>query len=560
MAGRAAVPDWIEIRPGTAPLLLFAPHAGRRTTPRRPGRDKVNDLHTGDVTRALGAASAATCIINRERDRNDGDLNRVEQVQLNAPWLLDLLADTLDAMIARTGGAVLLAIHGWNVVQPVCDVGVGLVDDPSGVCRPAARGKATVSDAFLASHLRRLQRLAARARTVVTIGVRYPAAHPSNMMQLFTPARTDDADPRIARLARMAAHVEAAQLELGIPLRWPGRRRAAFLDTLVQVFGAGGVAAAHAVDGQDCDGDDGTARTRRAFVCGGRSTTRVGLQLADDRVAVLTSIDVAPSGPVAGRLLVTDAANRLALFTGELTERRTAALHVPALRLVPRAGHGFDVRFAGPLLSFPMLTPFRDLERGLAAGTLLDARVELRFTPTRPDAELRNGAARFGLVEGSVRLGDVRARISARAHATEGYAGGDRPPSAHLVLPASPLGDLDLRSTVPAGAPAAFDTPAAGAPLDDIRFAVHGTAERDGAAVAVRGVADLRLASRPAAVLRLESDGGATATVEGAVERVIPVRRPGHAGTVVETFYALLRPPGACPGWIEITVEHPAER
>src|SRR5262249_7588246 len=181
------------------------------------------------------------------------------------------------------------------------------------------------------------QRLAAEDGTTVTIGARYPAAHPSNVMQLLTPTRADDADPLVRRLAAMAETVEAAQLELGIPLRWPGRRRDALLHRLIEVFAPPeAVRPAHAL----------VAR-HAPLACGGRPISRVGLQTATDSLALLTSIDVTASGAAAGRLLISDGPDRLSLFTGELSERPSSALHVPPLRIAARGRHAFDVRFAG---------------------------------------------------------------------------------------------------------------------------------------------------------------------------------------------------------------------
>src|SRR4029077_11124465 len=143
------VPDWIGGQHGTCPLGLFPPHGGTRVAPRRPGRDNVNDLHTADLTRELGVACDATWIVNPVRDRNELDLNRTEQLQRHARWLLELLATTLEDAIAGHGHAVLLAVHGWNVGQPVCDLGVGLIAERAGSCRRALRGAPTVSPAFL---------------------------------------------------------------------------------------------------------------------------------------------------------------------------------------------------------------------------------------------------------------------------------------------------------------------------------------------------------------------------------------------------------------------------
>ena len=541
-----AQPDWIDVRHGGAPLLLFAPHGGRRTRSRRPGLDKVNDLHTAELTRELGLACQAGWIINAVRDRNEVDLNRVRQVRERAPWLLELLATTLEDLVATHGHATLVAIHGWNVVQPVCDLGVGLVEE-RGTCRPAGEGTATVTPSFVRSRLRPLQVLARAHGVVVTIGARYPAAHPSNLMQLFTPARADDPDPLLRRLARLADQVDAVQLELGIPLRWAGPRRTAFMRALVEVLTpAAGTSpspprSAHA--------------PTRGLACGGRPTTRVALQAASGPLAVLTSVDVAASGAVAGRPLITDAVDRLVLFTGELAKRGAGPLHVPALRFEARAPHAFDVRFAGPLLAFPMLTPFADLEHGLAAGELVEARLYLRFVPARPFAEVADGATRFGTVTGVVRLGRARYRVQAHGCANEGL-GRSRPhPSVRLTLPATKaLGDLELHSRAADAPPASSTT---GVDTTRLRFSVTGTASRT-PTTAVHGVLDVY--GDPPATVRahLETKDGDAHAIDVALERLVPVHRPGAPGTVVETIYALCLQREAPAGWLELTTEYPA--
>jgi hypothetical protein len=554
------VPAWIEVRRGVAPLVFFAPHAGRRTLPRRPGRDKVNDLHTGGLTRELGAACDATWIINTARDRNEVDLNRTPQVRERASWLLELLAATLEEMVAERGRATLFAVHGWNVVQAVCDLGIGLVEE-HGVCRPAARGDVTVSRAFLRSYLRRLQRLASTRDVLVTIGVRYPAAHPSNLMQLFTPGRVDDADPLLRRLARLADRVDAVQLEVGIPVRWRGPRRTAFVRTFAEVFAAAPPESAPHREGDR--GREGTpssdpprAGAGATLACGGRPTTRLALQVASADLAVLTSVDVAAAGAIAGRLLITDAAERLALFTGELAERHTHTLHVPALRVDVRDQHAFDVRFTGPLLAFPMLTPFLDLERGLAAGNLRDARVHLRFAPANPLADLPAGAARFGTVAGVVRLGGTRHRVRARAWASAGLAPPQRHPSARLVLPGTALGDLELCSTAAGDSPSEESRKSALTAV--FHFALTGTAWSDTRSTPVRGVADVHLGESASVRVRVQAPGGESHLLAGRLDRLIPVRRPGSSGSVVETVYALCRLAAAPTGWLELTVEHAA--
>jgi hypothetical protein len=542
LAQATAPPDWIEVHQGDSALVLFAPHGGSRNAPRRPGRDNVNDLHTAELTRELGAACDATWIVNPVRDRNELDLNRTEQLQRDARWLLELLATTLDAAARRHGHAVLLAIHGWNVGQPVCDLGVGLIEEQGGRCRRATRGAPTVSDAFLDGPLRALQRLAAGDGTTVTIGARYPAAHPSNVMQLLTPTRADDPDPLVRRLAGMAATVEAAQLELGIPLRWAGRRREAFLRRLIEVFAP----------------SSGSRRTAAPaarpapLACGGRPITRIGLQVAAGPLALLTSIDVTAAGAAAGRLLVSDGPDRLSLFTGELSERPSPALHVPPLRILAHGRHAFDVRFAGAMLAFPMLTPFSDLERGLAAGSVTDARVALRFTPDAVD-EIPSGAARFGTVAGTVRLGPTRHRVHGRAHAAEGLPWPAPFPAAHLVLPDTALGHLDLWSHTPSGG----DVGGTATRETVTRLPVAGTAWNGAGPIAIRGAVEIDHLPPTALRLRLETADGATHALASPLERRIPVRRPGREGSVVETFFAICRQTGGAPGWLDLTVEHP---
>ena len=68
--------------PGSIPLVLVAPHGGRRDPVRHPwsrGRVKVNDLHTPDLARDLATRTGAAALINASLDRNDVDLNRVSE-------------------------------------------------------------------------------------------------------------------------------------------------------------------------------------------------------------------------------------------------------------------------------------------------------------------------------------------------------------------------------------------------------------------------------------------------------------------------------------------------
>jgi hypothetical protein len=232
------VPSWISVERGSAPILLLAPHGGRRHDLRIPGKHKVNDLRTAEVTRELASALGASAIINQQVDRNQLDLNRVSQVRRDAPWLIDLLTALLTEMVSVAGRATVLVVHGWNVSQVACDVGVGMREQ-DGEVAPLRPGTATVSSVFVATHLRPFQAAAARGGIMVTIGSRYPAAHPNNLLQIFAAAGDVDAAD-LAPLSALCrrAPIDAAQLELAIPLRWPGARRERFVALVGEVFGA----------------------------------------------------------------------------------------------------------------------------------------------------------------------------------------------------------------------------------------------------------------------------------------------------------------------------------
>lgn len=531
-------PSWISVARGRAPILLLAPHGGRRDDVRPPGKHKVNDLLTADLTRELAAACGASMIINESLDRNLLDLNRLSQVRRDAPWMIPLLANMLGAMVSEVGHATVLVVHGWNVTQAACDLGVGLREHAAGLV-PVRADTATVSEPFVATHLRPLQEAAAAAGITVTIGTRYPAAHPNNLLQMFRGvADRDAADPcPIAALCRNAT-IEAVQLELAIPLRWPGPRRDRFLALLADVFAKG------------TPRDSPVVRRRSNGVVlrssGGRVTRRRGLQFVADEMLVMTSIDVGEAGGIAGRLVISRDPDRLALFTGELGDP-TVAWTIPPLTFEPLAGGGARVAYEGPLVGFPTLTPFLDLERGLAGGTLIEARVDLTFA-----------ADQSGYVSGSEEcFGDVRGKIclDGRAHAiaTRGVASNSgvlapRPlPDCRITLPISPLGAL-LLDVDPA-------QPLVHRDRRRLVGALVGTAWAGAKSAAVRASCDLQMtASAGSIALEVISGDGRSERLIGVLDRLIPIRRPGREGTVIETTFALVRIGGSRLGWVEVTL------
>src|SRR5581483_2614849 len=96
-----------------------------------------------------------------------------------APAFLAELATLLAPANARHGRAALLAIHGWNVVQPVADVGTGARVG-------ASDAHAAICAGFAATAVPALGAALAAAGIGMSVGARYPARARENLLQLFT--------------------------------------------------------------------------------------------------------------------------------------------------------------------------------------------------------------------------------------------------------------------------------------------------------------------------------------------------------------------------------------
>ena len=399
------LPDWLVYRSGRAPLLLVAPHGGRRAKASALDLDdprKVNDLHTAEITLELSRRLDAPAIVNRAEDRNRLDLNRVTDVRERAPWLLDLLLEAARHQIAASGEAVVLFLHGWNAIQPYCDVGIG-ARLAGGTLVPVRQGVPTIPPRFLP----RLARFAAACRRdgiEVTVGDRYPAAGRDNMMQIFTERFVADHDPRIAELAALGAagQIAAVQLELAVPLRWPGELRARFLQAVEELADRGDV------DASLPDPWTMPERGRARF-----DPHAVAVEFHDGRAGIgcFAATEQLASGRRQGRFLVCVGANRLGLFTGEHSapqEDSLQALRCCGLEWARGASGEIHLRFDGPCLAFPRTDPFLDLETGLAEADLSHLGARLVWLP-------RTAGARLGHVEGEIRYGDSTSQISAPA-------------------------------------------------------------------------------------------------------------------------------------------------
>ena len=408
-------PAWCRWRPGRGAVLVIAPHGGRRdpVPPRPPPRGdaartrRVNDLHTADLAEQLADALGAGLIVNPTLDRNRLDLNRISQVTTRATWFLVLIEALVDEILSRHPRAELLFVHGWNVIQPRCDIGIGQTL-PDAFGAHACAEPLTVSPAYATERLGSLQSHCAAAGIATSFGERYPGRHPNNLLQLFRQPRPGPQTP--PRLAEWTAtgRIEAVQLELGVPVRWPGRYRNEFLTAAAASFDGAGPAATRS------DSARRSTRDRSPVTGHARPARSASLQLYDPAadIALTARLD-AMDAPSAGRLLVFVGARRLALFIGEDVSERRPFSEGPHFTPAPA---GFRLRFEGPALAGEDGGLYRDLEQAFAASQLCAVAVDLSFRRTLCDD--------YGVAEGWVALDGRRHDISTHAFARHGVLSG----------------------------------------------------------------------------------------------------------------------------------------
>lgn len=421
-------PAWCRWRRGRGAVLVIAPHGGRRDPapppqrwPRSPGARtrKVNDLHTADLAEELADALGASLIVNPALDRNRLDLNRISQVAARAPWFLTLIEALVDAILAHHPRAELLFVHGWNVIQPKCDIGIGhaLADAAAAHERADAL---TVSPIYAAERLGSLQSWCAAAGIATTFGERYAARHPNNLLQLFRQTEAcPQATPRLAEWVA-AQRLEAVQLELGVPVRWPGPYRGGFLDAARAAF----IEAATppftpspcptpSARGTPARSDGHSPRGR-----GDAPSSNASLQLYDPRAEVALTARVDGAGTHhASRLLIFLGGERLALFIGEDVRQDRPLNEGPHFTPMP---HGFRLRFDGTALASNNGSLYLDLEQAFAASQLCAVAVDLRFR-----SQL---SGEYGAAAGWIEVDGQRRSVESHAFARHGVLSG--PPGA----------------------------------------------------------------------------------------------------------------------------------
>jgi len=231
-------PPWLEVIEGESPILLIAPHGGRAGIATRSTlHPKVNDLETADITRDLASRLGATALINAGMDRNEIDCNRLAQIAERAPWMLDLITGHASRIIDLHGRAIVLLIHGWNVIEPRIDFGLGLRHNSGGL-QPPVGAHVSASDEFIRGPVAALFARLDAAGITPTFGLRYPGGASQNLLQAFTGRHANSEIEALQRLAQLAARgrIEALQLEMSVAVRLAGDFRSRGLDALTEVF------------------------------------------------------------------------------------------------------------------------------------------------------------------------------------------------------------------------------------------------------------------------------------------------------------------------------------
>lgn len=405
-------PQWLELVRGGAPLLLVAPHGGKAgATAHARANPRINDLYTAEITRELARRLSASALINRGMDRNQLDLNRLADLREQAPWFLSLLAEEIERLLHLHPRIRVVTIHGWNIVEPRIDFGVGgrMIKRE---LRPVGSAHLTASNEFVNGPLAGLFSNLAASGIVATLGYRYPAGGRQNLLQALTGRDLGVHERASVRLARLGGQglIDALQIELSIAVRWPGRMREQVLDRICETFvqpplGTG--VSAEPVRRRSRPPDTPPLRER--------SRSRFGVEFYDPgaRIGVIASVDLSGGGSRVAVLL----GDRVALCTadGSLTLTPTL-IQLGPLKLSAR-GRQIELAFRGPMLIVPDAAAYTRIERALSSSALasdssLRCVVDLPHYPCAfffPAASATAGgqSAAFGTVRGELRVGDA---------------------------------------------------------------------------------------------------------------------------------------------------------
>jgi hypothetical protein len=373
--------DWLETLDGDAPILLIAPHGGRAGAAARATlHPKVNDLETAEITRELARRLGAPALINVGMDRNELDCNRLSQLNARAPWLLEKLAEGIERIVGRHGRATVLLLHGWNIIEPRVDFGLG-VRETAGRLRPPAGAHVSASDQFIHGRVAQLAAHLRAAKILPTYGLRYPGAGAQNLLQALTPRHGVSQNAALRRLAAMAAAgvIDALQLEMSVTVRLPGALRKRNLDALAEIFSRTSETAATHPPTVSVIREVGPRPPKRPIDTASTAAPplRIGIEFYDPTVRLggMASFDFGPNA-AGGRLMILFDRRRVALFTAEGKPQRSAdQVSLGPLTLNADAGRG-GLNFRGPAVVVDDGAAYLSVERALAESRV-DAAVEV---------------------------------------------------------------------------------------------------------------------------------------------------------------------------------------
>ncbi len=380
----ATLPPWIETREGRSGIIVLAPHGGRRRRPIRRG-DSVNDLYTAEIATELAERLDAPAFINHGLDRNESDLNRISHLARDQGWLLEALRERVEALVVSGRAPLLVFVHGWNMVVPCCDVGVGLRN--RGVMLTGRYP--TVSRQTFDDTVRPMIEAVKNAGLEAALGLRYPGSGKDNALQIFSGRYHEHADADVARLSQLALmdSVDAVQLELGIPLRWEGARRGVLVEALVESFRVAAAGrplpdAPAAVGLERRRGWDTTANRPRSEN-GPAPEQGYNLQavLGEGAGGLFAGVEATGPDSMACRICLVNTDGSMNLFVAEddwsgepgVYESHGLSWRVRPHEMVLEAG------FRGAMVSYPSHDAYEDLEAGLAGSHLVEAELNMRF-------------------------------------------------------------------------------------------------------------------------------------------------------------------------------------
>jgi hypothetical protein len=283
-----------------------------------------------------------------------------------------------------------LLIHGWNIIEPRIDFGLGL-REVAGKLRSPAGAHISASDAFIRGPVTSLAARLRLAQIHPTFGLRYPGAAAQNLLQGFTARHGAAESPALQRLAAMAAEgvLNALQLEMSVALRLPGTLRQHAIDAITETFSKVDDRAGRDLDFAPPPFLDlpiirqmRPVSIRKAAISSA-PLSRVGIEFYDPaaRLGGMVSFDFG-GGAAGGRIMILFDGCRVALFTAEgLAERVGNRLSIGSLIL--NATPGERLRFRGPAVIVDDGTAYLSVERALSTGRLdplMEVDATLAFT------------------------------------------------------------------------------------------------------------------------------------------------------------------------------------